>query len=48
MFFHSILQTVSLNKKISNREYDNYQDFCDAYWEAMRDPNIILITINPE
>lgn len=48
MYFNSVLQTVSINNEVSNESFNEYQAFCDAYWKAMKDPNIKLITVNPE
>lgn len=48
MFFHAVLQTITIDNQVNENTYDNEQAFADAYWSAMKDPNIKLVTVNPE
>jgi hypothetical protein len=48
MFFHAVLQTITIDNQVSEKSYEQEQDFADAYWSAMTDSNIKLVTVNPD
>jgi len=48
MFIYALLQTTSMDNTVTEQIFVEEKDFDDAYWSAMKDSNIKLVTVNPQ
>lgn len=48
MLFYALLQTTSIDNMVTDQIFVEEKVFDDAYWSAMKDSNIKLVTVNSQ